>query len=103
MTRIAPAEPPYEPAIADALARIDRRAIAEVTWTALAEHFDAVQILETIALAGYYHAISFLCLGLELPLESYAAFRQYHQPTGVSNVIILPHRYDNFTSPVFYP
>jgi hypothetical protein len=73
MTRIAPAEPPYEPAIADALARIDRRAIAEVTWTALAEHFDAVQILETIALAGYYHAISFLCLGLELPLESYAA------------------------------
>jgi alkylhydroperoxidase family enzyme len=56
---------------------VDRRAIAEVTWTALAEHFDAVQILETIALAGYYHAISFLCLGLglglELPLESYAA------------------------------
>jgi hypothetical protein len=44
-----------------------------VTWTALAEHFDAVQILETIALAGYYHAISFLCLGLELPLESCAA------------------------------
>jgi len=34
---------------------------------------DAVQILETIALAGYYHAISFLCLALELPLESYAA------------------------------
>jgi len=32
-----------------------------------------VQILETIALAGYYHAISFLCLALELPLESYAA------------------------------
>jgi alkylhydroperoxidase family enzyme len=52
---------------------VDRRAIAEVTWTALAEHFDAVQILETIALAGYYHAISFLCLGLELPLESCAA------------------------------
>jgi hypothetical protein len=31
------------------------------------------------------------------------AFRQYHQPTRVSNVIILPHRYDNFTSPVFCP
>ena len=26
-----------------------------------------------IALVGYYHTISFLCVGLELPLESYAA------------------------------
>jgi hypothetical protein len=30
-----------------------------VTWTALTEHFDEVQILETVALVGYYHAISF--------------------------------------------
>jgi len=52
---------------------VDRRAIAEVTWTALTEHFDEVQILETIALVGYYHAISFLCMGLKLPLESHAA------------------------------
>ena len=39
---------------------------------ALAAHFDEAQILEAIALVGYYHTISFLCLGLELPLESYA-------------------------------
>ena len=36
-------------------------------------HFDETQILEAIALVGYYHTISFLCVGLELPLESYAA------------------------------
>ena len=28
---------------------------------------------EAIALVGYYHTISFLCVGLELPLETYAA------------------------------
>jgi alkylhydroperoxidase family enzyme len=59
---------------------VDRRAIAEVTWTALTEHFDEVQILETIALVGYYHAISFFCMGLKLPLESHAA----HFPAGPS-------------------
>jgi hypothetical protein len=36
-------------------------------------HYDETQILEAIALTGYYHAISFLCRGLDLPLESYAA------------------------------
>ena len=43
------------------------------TWAALAAHFDETQILEAIALVGYYHTISFLCRGLELPLETYAA------------------------------
>jgi alkylhydroperoxidase family enzyme len=52
---------------------VDRRAIAPATWTRLATHFDEAQILEAIALVGYYHTISFLCVGLELPLESYAA------------------------------
>jgi alkylhydroperoxidase family enzyme len=52
---------------------IDRRAIGEGTWAALESHFDEVQILEAIAIVGYYHTISFLCVGLELPLESYAA------------------------------
>jgi alkylhydroperoxidase family enzyme len=52
---------------------VDRRAIASATWTQLATHFDETQILEAIALVGYYHTISFLCVGLELPLESYAA------------------------------
>ncbi len=52
---------------------VDRRAIAPATWSRLAMHFDEAQILEAIALVGYYHTISFLCVGLELPLESYAA------------------------------
>ena len=52
---------------------VDRRAIAPGNWTQLATHFDEAQILEAIALVGYYHTISFLCVGLELPLESYAA------------------------------
>jgi alkylhydroperoxidase family enzyme len=52
---------------------VDRRTIGDETWTALATHFDEPQILEAIALVGYYHTISFLCVGLKLPLESYAA------------------------------
>jgi len=51
---------------------VDRRTIDNATWTALKKHFDETQILETIALVGYYHTISFLCRGLELPLEPYA-------------------------------
>ena len=52
---------------------VDRRMITDKTWAILAAHFDEPQILEVIALAGYYHTISFLCRGLDLPLESYAA------------------------------
>lgn len=52
---------------------VDHRTITAPTWTALATHFDETQTLETIALVGYYHTISFLCRGLELPLETYAA------------------------------
>ena len=52
---------------------VDRRAIGAATWAQLAEHFDEPQILEAIAVVGYYHTISFLCVGLELPLEAYAA------------------------------
>lgn len=52
---------------------VDHRTIGEATWASLAAHFDDPQILEAIALVGYYHSISFLCNGLGLPLESYAA------------------------------
>jgi alkylhydroperoxidase family enzyme len=58
-------------AMADDL--VDRRTIADRTWSNLVEHFDEAQILEAIALAGYYHTISFLCRGLDLPLESWGA------------------------------
>jgi alkylhydroperoxidase family enzyme len=52
---------------------VDRRKISEATWKRLTAHFDDAQILEAIALVGYYHTISFLCVGLELPLEDYGA------------------------------
>lgn len=51
---------------------VDHHQIGEATWSRLAAHFDAPQILEAIALVGYYHSISFLCNGLRLPLESHA-------------------------------
>jgi alkylhydroperoxidase family enzyme len=52
---------------------VDRRTITDVTWAALTEHFDEPQILEAIALVGYYHTISFLCRGLSLPIEAWSA------------------------------
>jgi alkylhydroperoxidase family enzyme len=52
---------------------VDRRTVSGSTWTALSAHFDDAQILEAIALVGYYHTISFLCRGLDLPLEDWSA------------------------------
>ena len=52
---------------------VDCRTIATATWNVLAQHLDEAQILEAIALVGYYHMISFFCRGLDLPPESYAA------------------------------
>jgi alkylhydroperoxidase family enzyme len=52
---------------------VERHAVADDTWAALTVHFDDAQLLEAIALVGYYHTISFLCVALKLPLESYAA------------------------------
>lgn len=58
-------------AAVDAL--VDRHTIPPAVWAGLAAHFNEAQILEVIALVGYYHTISFLCRALDLPLESYAA------------------------------
>jgi len=52
---------------------VDCRTIATATWNVLAQHLDEAQILEAIALVGYYHTISFFCRALDLPPESYAA------------------------------
>jgi alkylhydroperoxidase family enzyme len=52
---------------------VDRRTIGDGTWTLLTAQFDETQILEAIALAGYYHTISFLCRGLGLPREAWSA------------------------------
>jgi alkylhydroperoxidase family enzyme len=52
---------------------VDSRTIGAATWQRARAHFDDAQMLEVIALVGYYHTISFLCRALDLPLESYAA------------------------------
>jgi alkylhydroperoxidase family enzyme len=56
----------------------DGAGISEALWQELSAHFSSEQILELIALAGYYHAISFMANGLKLDGEHYAArFEQY--------------------------
>jgi alkylhydroperoxidase family enzyme len=52
---------------------VDHRIIRDVTWRSAAKHFDEAQLIEAIAIVGFYHTISFLCHGLDLPLESYGA------------------------------
>ena len=50
---------------------VDHHVVRAATWQAAAQHFDEAQLLEAIAIVGFYHTISFLCRGLDLPLESY--------------------------------
>jgi 4-carboxymuconolactone decarboxylase len=50
----------------------DGAGISDALWTGLAAAFTPQQILELIALAGFYHTISYLCNGLRLPLERFA-------------------------------
>lgn len=52
---------------------VDKRTLTEATWQIASTHFDEAQLVEAIALVGYYHMIGFLCNGLGLPLESYSA------------------------------
>src|SRR5215471_17429013 len=48
---------------------VDHHTILDATWKAASKHFDEAQLLEAIAIVGFYHTISFLCRGLKLPLE----------------------------------
>ena len=61
---------------------VDWRTITDATWGSLTEHLDETQILEAIALVGYYHTISFLCRGLSLPLEAWSARFPAPAPAG---------------------
>ncbi len=51
----------------------DSAQIPDELWAALAARFSVEQILELIALVGFYHTVSFLANGLKLAPESYAA------------------------------
>lgn len=51
----------------------DTAAISDAAWVGLRSHYDEAQILELIALAGFYRTVAYYCNGLELPLETYGA------------------------------
>ncbi len=48
-------------------------AISDELWAQLVRHFDHQQVLELIVTAGWYHTIGYLCNGLRLAPEEWAA------------------------------
>jgi len=50
----------------------DSANLSDELWDALAATFSVEQILELIALVGFYHTVSFLANGLRLPPESHS-------------------------------
>ena len=51
----------------------DSSTVSEELWDALAAAFSIEQILELIALAGFYHTVSFFANSLKLPAEARSA------------------------------
>lgn len=47
--------------------------VSDALWAGLAERWTPEQLLELLLLAGWYHAISYLCNATRLPLEPWAA------------------------------
>jgi 4-carboxymuconolactone decarboxylase len=47
--------------------------VSDELWAALTTHFDDPQILELIVTAGWYHLIGFVCNGVALEHEEWAA------------------------------
>jgi alkylhydroperoxidase family enzyme len=50
----------------------DRATLSDPVWDALSAAFSVEQILELIALVGFYHTVAFLANGLKLAPEPYA-------------------------------
>src|SRR5258708_7127697 len=63
----------------------DSAGISDELWTALLAAFGIDQILELIALVGFYHTVSFFANGLRLPPESYATPFPERQPNTALN------------------
>jgi alkylhydroperoxidase family enzyme len=51
----------------------DTARVSDELWSELAAAWSSEQLVELIALAGFYHMISFLANGLRVPHESFAA------------------------------
>ncbi|MES2070460.1 MAG: carboxymuconolactone decarboxylase family protein [Pseudomonadota bacterium] len=47
--------------------------VSDPVWNGLAQHFSAEQLLEMLALIGYYHTISFMTNAVRLAPETFAA------------------------------
>jgi 4-carboxymuconolactone decarboxylase len=47
--------------------------ISDGLWGRIEKHFSTEQIIELIVTAGWYHVISYICNGLKVPLEQWAA------------------------------
>jgi len=60
----------------------DSANLSDELWDALAADFSVEQILELIALVGFYHTVSFFANGLRLPSESYSAAFPRYEPSG---------------------
>ncbi len=59
--------------------------ISDGLWAGLRAEFGEEQILELVALAGFYRTISYLTNALQIPLESYAArFPSRPQPVNAA-------------------
>ena len=50
-----------------------RATLSDAEFKALASHYDDAKILEIMLLCGFYHTVSYLANGLDLPLEANAA------------------------------
>ncbi len=58
----------------------DAAQVSEALWTALQARWSDEQLVELVALTGFYHLISFVTNALRIPLEAYGA--RFPRPAG---------------------
>lgn len=51
----------------------DKADVDDALWQSLSAQWTAPQLIELLMLAGWYHAISYLCNAARVPLETWAA------------------------------
>lgn len=51
----------------------ERSDVSDVLWDELARHWTQPQLIELLMLAGWYHAISYVCRAARVPLERWGA------------------------------
>jgi alkylhydroperoxidase family enzyme len=69
----------------------DRAQVSDALWEALRAHWSEAQLIELVALAGFYHLISFLTNALRIPAETYGArFPDATAPAGGASTRSVP-------------